>query len=144
MQAKYNYLEKFGSARGRKDLFRLNGGRVIVEILDEGEIKTKGGLFVPESSHARSDVVMNKAVVAQVVLIGEGYFDPDTGKESPIDLEPGEVVVVNEMGLRFYSKFPGLDHYAQNSLAMMTEDDVQMRFPSLAAYTEFKALVNLV
>lgn len=142
MEAKFNYLKKFENVRDRQDLFRLNGGRVIVEILDEGEIKTAGGLIVAQVNSARSNVVQNKCVVAQVVMVGQGYYDPETNKDIPLDVQVGEVVAVNELGLRYYSKFPAVDQYAQDSLAMITDDDIQMKFPNIEAYAEFRKLVN--
>lgn len=135
------YLNKFDKVRSSKDLFRLNGGRVIIQVMPQEELRTAGGLHLVDTSQAKSDVVMNKALLGVVVLIGEGYVD-ENGEDVPVDVKPGNVVMFNEVAARYYSSFPGIKGYLKNSLAMISDSDIQMVFPSLNAYSEFSSLVN--
>lgn len=135
------YLERFDKVRSSTDLYRLNGGRIVVEVLPQEELRTAGGLVMVDTHQSRSDVVMNKALLGIVVLIGQGYTD-ENGDDVPVDVQPGNVIMFNELAARYYSTFPGIKGYTKNSLALIHDSDVQMVFPTENSYREFSSLLG--
>lgn len=135
------YLERFNKIRSSSDLYRLNGGRVIVEVLPPEELKTQGGLIMVDTKQGKSDVVMNKAMLGIVVLTGVGYTD-ENGADVPIDVQAGNVIMFNELSARYFSSFPGIKGYTKNSLALIADSDIQMVFPSENAYKEYCVLMD--
>jgi chaperonin GroES len=64
--------------------FRPLHDRVVVRRL-EGEERTKGGIFIP-------DTVKEKPQEGEVIAVGLGARD-ESGKLTPLDLKPGERVL---------------------------------------------------
>jgi co-chaperonin GroES (HSP10) len=118
---------------------RLRGLRLLVEVLPEREIKTASGLILsaPKTHVATADSY--KPVIAVVLMCGSGYVGED-GKLVEASIKPGQVVVVNEFGMRYFSQFPRIPEYTQNKIAITSESEVFMDFPSLAAFEEFETL----
>ena len=61
------------------------GDRVLVEIIEEGEQKTAGGLYVPDSAK-------EKPSQGEITAVGPGGRD-EAGKLIPIDLKVGDRVL---------------------------------------------------
>ena len=69
-----------------------------------------------------------------VLLTGPGYVDSDG---NPVDLDvkvPGNIVMINELGLRYFSTFPGINDYTKNTLALTSKEIIQMIFPDMDAF----------
>jgi co-chaperonin GroES (HSP10) len=126
------------------ELFQLRGNRLLVEILPEEEIKTESGLIMAKGiKHARGgSIEEHKATIALVVYVGKGYFDDDTGEDVAMDVKPGDIILLSPMGLKFYSTFPGLKGFTQNTLAMTTDDNIHAIIPGLVALDKVKGLLN--
>lgn len=141
------YLNRFQKLNAltkeeRKELFTLNGNRVLLEILPKREIKTASGLIISApSDHVKITADATQAVMAIVLLTGEGYVDED-GNPVDMDVKPGNVVMVNEFGIKTFSTFPGLLDYTKNTLAMTSESEIQVSFPSMEAFERYEALLN--
>lgn len=102
---KTKFLAKYKKFKSKG---RLNGDRLLLEVIDEAtEKKTKGGIIIAESEHIRSDFVMLKSTVAVVLEVGEGYFDPDTKEDIPLDTKVGQVVWVPSQSISFLTTVPG-------------------------------------
>ncbi len=65
------------------------GDRVLVEPLDEGEVK-KGGIIIP-------DTAKEKPQEGKVIAVGPGKRD-DSGKIIPIELKKGDIVMLPKYG----------------------------------------------
>ena len=65
------------------------GDRVLVEPLEEGEVK-KGGIIIP-------DTAKEKPQEGKVIAVGPGKRDDD-GKLIPIELKKGDIVMLPKYG----------------------------------------------
>lgn len=133
------YLEKFKKLEGSK--FKLAGGRILVEVLPKQEMKSAGGLIIAAPSTHKGTADMQRAVLGIVLMVGEGYIDSD-GKDIPMEVKVGNVVVLNEFGVKYYSEFPGIKSYTENKLAMTGESEIQIKFESVDELIEFESLLN--
>lgn len=66
------------------------GDRVLVEIIEEAEQKTAGGLYVPDSAKEKSQR-------GKVVAVGAGKVTDD-GKRIPMDVTVGDTVYFAKYG----------------------------------------------
>ena len=66
------------------------GDRVLVEIIEEAEQKTAGGLYVP-------DTAKEKSQRGKVVAVGSGKMTDD-GKRIPMDVKEGDTVYFAKYG----------------------------------------------
>lgn len=122
----------------KKDIgFRLNGGRLLVEILPKQEMRTAGGLIMASPDSYKGTAETQRALIGVVLLTGEGYVDID-GKEIPTEMQIGNIVVLNEFGVKYYSSFPGVENFTRNTLAMTSESEVQMSFDSLEEFKKYE------
>lgn len=138
------YLNAFAKA-GK--FFTLTGNKILVERLDSGEVKSKGGLILAESPKHVSDLKTQKPLVCLVLAVGEGYTGDDpTEAKLPTDVRPGNVVVLNALGVSFYSIVPGVPSFTDMKLGISSEGDVQMRFDSVEQFEayakELSAAIN--
>lgn len=133
------YLEQFKKLEGSK--YKLAGGRMLVEVLPKKEMKTSGGLIMAAPTQHKGTADTQRAVVGVVVMVGEGYVNDDQ-QDVPMETKVGNVVVLNEFGLKYYSDFPGVTSYTENKLALTAESEIQMKFDSLDDLAEFERLLN--
>jgi len=138
MEFKLEYAAGFKEA-GK--FFKLIGNKLLVERIDVGEIKTKGGLIIGDAHNIRQDLKIQKPHVGVVVAVGEGYFDADTNSYIPLEVKVGNVVVLNSLGVQYLSVLPGVAGYAGNKVGITTEGDVQLLFQDEEAFQAYtKAL----
>lgn len=139
---KSKYLKQFEAASSS---IRLRGNRILIEPMPKEEIKSAGGLIMaaPETDH-RSTLEQNRASLAIVLAVGEGYYDEDTGADSPLDINVGNVVLVNAYGLRCYSSFPGVRDYTQDGIAMIRDSDVNAVWETVEAFEAYREKLNSV
>ena len=84
------------------------GDRVLVEPLNEGEIK-KGGIIIP-------DTAKEKPTEGKVIAIGTGKLD-DNGKKIPFNVKVGDKVLMPKYG-GTEVKFDGKEYQ------IMREEDI--------------------
>lgn len=134
------YLEKFKDAT---KYFTLAGNRILVERMDAAEVKTRGGLIIAESPKINSELKSHKPLVCMVLAVGEGYTDPEADSGFiPTDVQPGNVVVLNALGVSFFSVVPGVSSFTDMKLGISSEADVQMRFDSITDFEEYSKLMS--
>lgn len=134
------YLNRF--KRVDRTDFPLRGNRILVEVLPKEELKSAGGLIMNSvSSDHRTSTNENRADLAIVLACGDGYIDDD-GTEVPMDLQPGNVILVSRMGLRLYSDFPGLQEYTKETIALSRDTEVHCAWPSIDAYVAYRSKLN--
>ncbi len=81
----------------------------ILVLREEGEQKTAGGIFIP-------DTAKEKPLEGKVVAVGPGKFDKD-GKRIPVEVKKGNRILFSRYG-GTEIKINGVDHL------MMREDDI--------------------
>lgn len=138
------YLEKFKRLQTEEaqSLYRLQGARVLLEVLPQKEIKTASGIILSApKDHVKVTAESFQPQLAIVLLIGAGYVDSDN---NPIDMDVkvGNIVMVNELGLRYFSTFPGIVDYTKNTLALTSESEIQMIFENMEKFEQYEALLN--
>lgn len=116
--------------------FQLFGSKLLVEQLDLGEIKSKGGLILSAPSHAKSNIKKQEPMVCIILAAGEGYTN-DEGVAIPLTVKPGNIVVVNANGVLFFSTLPGVPSYTEMKVGITTESDVQMLFTDKEAFDAY-------
>ena len=65
--------------------FRPLGDRVVVRRIKEDQ-KTAGGIIIP-------DTVAEKPQEGEIISVGPGAIDEKTGKRTPLEVKPGDVVL---------------------------------------------------
>ncbi len=85
------------------------GDRVLVEIVEETEQKTAGGLYVP-------DTAKEKSQRGKVVAIGAGKMT-DEGKRIPMDINVGDTV--------YFAKYGGTEVSLEGkNYSLLSERDI--------------------
>lgn len=142
MELKPKFLELFKKySEGKKG--KLFGDSLVIEILDELEVKTKSGLIVQTSSNQRSQYDMLKSVIAVVLEVGEGYFDDDSGADIPLKRKVGEVVWINEMSVRKVTTFPGyMAPLPEAKLGIISDTAIYKAWDSIEAFRADMELLN--
>lgn len=133
------YLNKFKESSNK---FTLTGNKILVERLDVGEVKTAGGLFLAESKETRVDLRLQKPHIGIVVAVGQGYFDAEKNEYTPLEVKPGNIVVINSIGIQYYSVLPGIASYTNNQLGLTTENDVQLRFDDMESFQTYARIMS--
>lgn len=144
METNTKYLESFKKLQTEeaRQLFRLQGARVLIEVLPAREIKTASGIILSApKDHVKVTAESQQHLLGVVLLTGSGYVDSDNNP-IPMDVEVGNVVMLNELGLKYFSTFPGIANYTKNTLALTSESDIQMIFPNQEAYEKYEQLLN--
>lgn len=131
---KSKFLSRFlRAAPNRKGV--LIGDRILVEVIEEDLRKTKGGIIIAESEHARAEFVMLKTKVGVVLEVGEGYYNAETNEHVPLTVKPGNVVWISENGIRFCTTLPTItEGLPKNALALGTEAEVHKYWHSIEDY----------
>lgn len=148
---KSEYLGKFKEA---VNTFQLFGNRILVERVDMGEAKTAGGIIIVESQKTRPDLQLQKPHIAIVLAIGKGYFDAELytnsdimeGKSSggyvSLEVQPGNIVMLNSSGVMYYSMLPGASNYTANTVGITDEGNVQMVFKDKETFEAYAKIMG--
>jgi co-chaperonin GroES (HSP10) len=144
MVTKSKYEADFKRLRDSgKKLIVLRGNVILIEIFEQEEIKSKGGIVLAKYDGQRMQASDFKAHMGIVLAIGEGYYDEDTGVATvPLDIQPGMIVMVPQIDVQYLSTFPGLKDYTQNKLALTLESNVKVYSPSVDAFLEAEAILG--
>lgn len=66
---------------------KCKGRMCLIRKFDDGLRKSKGGIIIPETTK-------NPVDFAEVLAVGPGLINEETGKRMPVDVEKGEHVMV--------------------------------------------------
>ena len=109
-----------------QNLLVMNGNRMLIELLSEGEKTTKSGIITDLEKKPKHLDVADKARVAIVLAVGPGY-ETEEGELVAVAYQPGDLVLVNQFGVKTFGEFFGLADYKADSIALATEDLIQGR-----------------
>ncbi len=139
MQSKY--YEKFSKLSASQ--LPLRGNRLLVEVFPKEEIKSKGGLIISSdrTSH-RTTTEQNRGTLAIVLAAGPGYVNERNDEDVPLEMQVGAIILVSDYGLKYFSQFPGLNEYTQESIAITRDTEIHAFWPSLEAYLAYAAAVS--
>lgn len=127
-----------------KDTFILRGSTLIVEVMDEEELVSNGGIILAsDSNQARGGMDEHRLNVARVLMVGDGYVDTDeNGKEVsiPCDVEVGAYILLPKYSTQYISIFPGLNIPTKNKIGMVKEGEILAYYPTGEAYEAAKQI----
>jgi co-chaperonin GroES (HSP10) len=139
---KSKFLNIYSKYNEAKPNGRLNGDRLLIEVLRAEELeKSKGGIILRAPDDSRSEFNMLKATIAVVLEVGSGFFNPDTNEDIPLSSKVGEVVWMADANIRFLTTVP--DHSSampEKIIALANESSIIKSWPSLEAFMQDKAL----
>jgi len=69
-------------------------------------------------------VEANRPVMCRVVAVGEGYYDDD--KDVPLDSKVGDVVLVGQLSVNWFSVFGPIVCDAKTQLGITREAEIKM------------------
>lgn len=125
------------------DLFELRGSSIIVELLPEPEMKTAGGIIIAQDKNQlHGSVLQHKATVGLVLAVGAGFYDPETGKDIPLEVEVGDVLLLPTFSITLLSNFPGLEGITGNSLGLVKDESILFRYKGQEAFEVASRLLN--
>jgi co-chaperonin GroES (HSP10) len=125
------------------ETFVLRGSTIIVELVPDEELKTKGGIIIATpSDHVRKSVTEHKLQVGRVLMTGQGYWDEEKEAYVPLDVEPGAIVILPQYSTQLISTFPGIARPTGNKLALVKESELLAYYPNETAYNTAKAELN--
>jgi co-chaperonin GroES (HSP10) len=138
--SKSEFLGRFEKAAGT---FKLYGSKILVERMEQAEVKSAGGIILAHTGQKEAQFKLQMALIATVLATGNGYYDAESRSYEPLEVKPGNVVMLNTNGVQFYSTLPGSTSYNNQKIGLTTESDIQMIFEDLEAFNAYvKALNN--
>lgn len=129
---KPRYLDKVGQAV-KENLLVINGNRLLIELLEEEEVKTASGIItnvVEKKTYESAE----RARIAVVLAVGPGYATDDN-EEVAIPYKSGDFILVNHLGVVKFGEFLDMRNYKPYSIGLVTDDLVQGRVGNLEALT---------
>lgn len=128
------YLSKFKEAGS---FFELFGSKMLVERIEiNTEVKSAGGIILATAGNTKSTLKKQEPLVACVLAVGQGYTNEEGGT-TPLDVQPGNIVVLNPNGVNFFSTLPGVPSYTDMRVGITTEGDVQLCFKDKEAFNAY-------
>lgn len=130
-----------------EDVFVLRGSTLLVEVLPDEELKTKGGLVIATDMNQikGNSVNQHKLQVGRVLMCGQGYWEETEGSEgtyTPLEVKPGAIVVLPQFSTSFLSMFPGIQRPTGNRIGMVKMSEILAYYPSSEAYQTAKQKLN--
>lgn len=124
--------------------FVVRGSTIIVEILPDEEIKTKGGIIMTgKADHVKGNSFeQHKLLTGKVLMTGPGYWNEEMLAYDPLEVETGAVIILPQFATQYLSMFPGISRPTGNKIGMIKQDQVIAFYKSQAAYEEAKAKLN--
>lgn len=151
-----NISSKNGNARESKFLaaftaltteagntFELYSDCLIVEEIPAAEVKTKSGLILDSGGVRKIDGLdMNKPLFVRVLAVGAGYYDEVTGKDVPLEVQVGDVILTARMAVQWFSTFGPLVSHQGFQIGLTRESDIRMRFKGEAGWQAATAVLQ--
>lgn len=119
------YFERIQAA-AKAGLIVLNGNRLLIELLEEGEKKTATGIIVDTGINRKLNLEQaDQARMGIVLLVGPGYTAEDTGEKVEVPYKAGDFVLVNQFAVKTFGQFFELAEYKANTVGLITDDLIQ-------------------
>jgi co-chaperonin GroES (HSP10) len=136
------YLARFTELASKGEaLHELVGDILLVERIT-GEHKTASGLVLAEDPRQRGGLQAGKPQFVIVLAVGKGWYNEESGKEIPLDVKPGDVILIGEASVKYFSMFGGLQGYEADQIGITRESEIQLRFKGTEAYEQSFKILN--
>lgn len=137
------YLRYFQENAGKlRTLAQLTGDLLIVERIQFPEKKTAGGIYVPVAQNQLSAITNNMPCFFRVLLVGQGYYDDETGEDVLLEVNQGDIIQLPGASANIFSSFPMLQNADNNTIGVARAADIQWRFHGEASFMEFITGLN--
>lgn len=140
-------MSEFGrefSALRESGTFTLRGTQIIVEITPMEEMKTKSGLIIATNSDHRggNSVNAHKLEYGTVLIVGQGTWDDDKREYVPLDVKPGQVVILPQFSHQPISTWPTLQRPLANKISLVSANSILGFFNSPDDFAKAQAVMN--
>ena len=139
-QAKKSYLNAFKHVTETcKGSFRLTGGCLLVEEVPKEELKSASGLILaPSTRHQIDSMEDNRPMEVRVLVVGEGYYDPETGKDTPLDTHAGDILLVGKLSVKWLSSIAGVFlQEGSTRIGLVQESETQFQYLGQEGFDKF-------
>lgn len=134
------YLERFTRLVDNQQIYALRGDRLIVEVLPKAEVKVGSIVFARDERQVRGDTANKQPKLAVVLAVGSGFVGDD-GESIDLEYGPGAIIMVSELGLNYFSIFPGVSEFTGNTIALTRDSEVHCFWQNAA---DFEAYCKLL
>lgn len=136
------YFDKWKKLREEgKNLYQLRNNNILVEVLPEEETVSKGGIVL--ATAGKKFVEEGAQGLACVVLdVGQGYWDAENDKYIPLEVQPGNIVLLPKFSVQIFKAFPGFPEYTEMKLGFTLEGEVKLLYKDYKSYEEAKNILK--
>lgn len=113
--------------------FSIFGDILFVEEVGQGEVKTKSGLVIAESTKQVDDIKTTTAPFCRVLAIGDGHYDED-GADVPVNVSVGDIIMVPRLSVLWYRRFGPLTSDANAQFGITRASEIKLRFNGQEAF----------
>lgn len=139
------YLKAFQAAKESLGLsVKLYGDHLIVEQLNK-QVETKSGIVLASDEKQLTSISANSAVLARVLMAGEGYYDKGEDGEDisiPLEVEAGDIVLVGRNSIGNFSQIGSFVAAGKLSIGICTASEVMMHFKGEEALDKFLSTLS--
>lgn len=135
-----SYLKAFEHVKSTcPEAFKLTGQCLLVEEVPKRELKTISGLILHSGTKHQVDSILdNQPMEVRVLLVGEGFYDEETGKEVPLSTKPGDVILVGKLSVKWLSSIAGVFiQEGATRIGLLQESDTQLLYNGSTGYEAF-------
>jgi len=121
----------------------LIGDVLLVSRIKLPEPKSEGGLVLASSSITGHKQITgfdsNKPIFLKVLATGKGYYDEESGKDVPLDVEAGNIIEVGANSVVFFSSFGNIvdNMDSGTGVGITREAEIRIRFPNQETFEKF-------
>jgi co-chaperonin GroES (HSP10) len=136
------YFKEYGPKLS--ETMEVSGDILLVERMKFPETKTASGLILATDSAAArtmNGIGADKPGFYRVLHVGAGFVGED-GADVPLDVKPGDVILIGAVSVKLFSMFPLLEAYEPDSIGITRETDIQIRFHGEDNFIEFLKSFN--
>lgn len=148
MELKSRYVNAFGKlAEQAPSSYQLIGDCILVERIKEPEKKTASGIIygIDTGNRQLGTIAADRPHWVRVLAVGEGYYDDTTKESVPLNVNPGDIVLVSGISVKYFSTFGELNGCKPDEIGITRESEIQLRFKGSEGYAEaFRCLNQFV
>ncbi len=137
-----NYLDQFKAMASESgEAYELYGDCLLVEKIKEAERKI--GSIILATANGRTDSFgADKPHFVRVLAVGKGYYNEETSQDVPLNVEPGDIILIGPLSVKYFSMFGSLEAYEPDSIGITRESEIQLRFKGEEGYGQVFATLN--
>lgn len=136
---KSEYLDKFKKLQQLQDegKLTLGAGLAFIEKVEREEIKTASGIVFASAGkdYRASETDLLRSDVSLILMVGAG---------SDETYKPGQIALLPNISVRWYSTFPGLGGYTEGKIGLIALSEINMIYESAEAFEEASRRLNSV